>query len=118
MRELAEARIPTCLRPDPDPVRLRTAIEQMAAKDKRVYLKLRRDLSPDYAAAAPHRRARPGVVGEHDVVTPRALSEELHKGVPGSTLRVVPNAGHISNLDNPTDFNAAVRSFLLHHNCT
>jgi 3-oxoadipate enol-lactonase len=52
------------------------------------------------------------LVGEHDHVTPLALSEELVAGIQGAQLVVIPAAGHISNLDNPTAFDAAIAAFL------
>jgi 3-oxoadipate enol-lactonase len=53
------------------------------------------------------------VVGEHDVVTPLADAEGLTHLVNGSKLVVIPGAGHLSNLENPTAFNAALREFIL-----
>jgi pimeloyl-ACP methyl ester carboxylesterase len=32
--------------------------------------------------------------------------------LPGTTLHVVPNAGHIANMENPENFNAALTGFL------
>jgi pimeloyl-ACP methyl ester carboxylesterase len=32
--------------------------------------------------------------------------------VPGSRLEVIPKAGHLSNLEAPVAYNAALRSFL------
>ena len=52
------------------------------------------------------------LIGEHDHVTPLALSEELATGIPHAQLVVIPDAGHISNLDNPTAFAAAIDAFL------
>ena len=114
MREIAEARIPSCLRPQPDPAKLRAAIEQMARKDKRVYAESSAATwSPDYRALLAEVRAPTLVLwGEHDTLTPRALSEELRDHIPGARLVVIPAAGHISNLDNPAAFNAAVWEFL------
>ncbi len=114
MREIAEARIPACLRPDPDPEKLVAAIEQMANKDKRVYAESSAATwSPDYRSLL-GRITVPVLIlwGEHDTITPRRLSEELHAGIHGSRCIAIPNAGHISNLDNPAAFNAAVREFL------
>jgi len=54
------------------------------------------------------------LVGDEDVVTPPALSEQLHRGIAGSTLSVVRGAGHLSNLEQPDAFNAAVAHFLEH----
>jgi pimeloyl-ACP methyl ester carboxylesterase len=52
------------------------------------------------------------VVGENDTFTPPALSETLASGIRGAKLVRIPGAGHFSNLENPVEFNAAVRSFL------
>ena len=52
------------------------------------------------------------VVGDQDAITPPALSEDLRRGIPGSTLVVIPDAGHMSNLEQPAAFNAALASFL------
>lgn len=50
--------------------------------------------------------------GERDAKTPRELSERLAAGIPGATLRVVPDAGHLSNLENPQAFLDAVERHL------
>ncbi|MEP7307221.1 MAG: alpha/beta fold hydrolase [Acidobacteriota bacterium] len=52
------------------------------------------------------------VVGDQDAITPPALSEDLRRGIPGSTLVVIPDAGHMSNMEQPAAFNAALASFL------
>ncbi len=114
MRQIAEERIPACFKPNPDPEKLRSAIEQMAIKEKRVYAESSAATwSPDFRPMLP-RIAVPVLIlwGEHDTVAPRPVSEELHALIPGSELRVIPDAGHISNLDNPTAFNSALRGFL------
>lgn len=54
------------------------------------------------------------VVGEQDTLTPPALSEEMHRRIAGSELVVIPRAGHMSNLEQPAAFNAAVAHFLEH----
>jgi pimeloyl-ACP methyl ester carboxylesterase len=54
------------------------------------------------------------VVGEQDTITPPALSEQMHKDIKGSEYTVVPNAGHMSNLEQPEAFNAAFARFLEH----
>ncbi|MFZ0421516.1 MAG: 3-oxoadipate enol-lactonase [Xanthobacteraceae bacterium] len=52
------------------------------------------------------------LVGEKDAPAPamRKLSEKL----PGSRYVELPGAGHISNMDRPTEFTRAVREFLTH----
>jgi pimeloyl-ACP methyl ester carboxylesterase len=54
------------------------------------------------------------VVGEEDTLTPPALSEQMHKGIAGSEYVVIPKAGHLSNLEQPDAFNAALARFLEH----
>jgi pimeloyl-ACP methyl ester carboxylesterase len=54
------------------------------------------------------------VVGDEDIVTPPPLAEQLHQGISGSTLSVIPGAGHLSNIEQPDAFNAAVTHFLEH----
>jgi pimeloyl-ACP methyl ester carboxylesterase len=52
------------------------------------------------------------VVGEFDrTTTPRAAGV-LHAGIPGSELHVVPEAGHMSFVEQTDDYLAAVRKFL------
>ncbi len=54
------------------------------------------------------------LVGEEDIVTPRAAAEELHRGIAGSALVAIPQAGHLTNLEQPDAFDAAVKQFLDH----
>jgi pimeloyl-ACP methyl ester carboxylesterase len=54
------------------------------------------------------------LVGDEDVITPRTLSEEMHKAIAGSELAVIEHAGHMSNLERPVEFNAALARFLDH----
>ena len=54
------------------------------------------------------------VVGSEDVITPPTMSEAMQRGIPGSALVVVPGAGHLSSLERPDAFNAAVAPFLEH----
>jgi pimeloyl-ACP methyl ester carboxylesterase len=52
------------------------------------------------------------VVGEEDTVTPRAAAEDMQRGIAGSELVAIPAAGHLTNLEQPTAFDAAVAQFL------
>jgi 3-oxoadipate enol-lactonase len=54
------------------------------------------------------------IVGDEDSVTPPAMSRDMQRGIPGSELVVVPKAGHLSNLEQPSAFNAALARFLEH----
>ncbi len=50
--------------------------------------------------------------GDADVRSPITVAHQLHDAIRGSTLAVLPGAGHISNLEQPSRFNAEVRHFL------
>lgn len=52
------------------------------------------------------------IVGEEDTLTPPAASRAMHERIPGSSLRLIPGAGHMSNLENPGAFNDALAEFL------
>jgi pimeloyl-ACP methyl ester carboxylesterase len=54
------------------------------------------------------------LVGDRDVVTPPPLSEGLHAAIAGSELVVIAGAGHLSSLEQPAAFNAALARFLEH----
>jgi 3-oxoadipate enol-lactonase len=49
--------------------------------------------------------------GDRDAKTPRQLSERITDGLGGARLEVVPDAGHLSNVDNPQAFATAVLTF-------
>jgi pimeloyl-ACP methyl ester carboxylesterase len=52
------------------------------------------------------------VYGEKDVRAPLSVAEDLHRSIPGSTLAVLPDAGHVCSLEAPEAFNQTVRRFL------
>ena len=54
------------------------------------------------------------LVGDHDVVTPPPLSEAMHAAIAGSELVIIEGAGHLSSLEQPAAFNAALARFLEH----
>jgi len=53
------------------------------------------------------------VVGDGDTLTPPDMAEELHVGIAGSTLAVIPRSGHLTTMERPEAVNAALRSWLL-----
>ena len=52
------------------------------------------------------------IVGENDGVTPPEAARNLHEHIGGSELVVIPDAGHISNMESPEAFNGALGEFL------
>jgi 3-oxoadipate enol-lactonase len=55
------------------------------------------------------------VVGDEDVVTPPPASDFLVKSIPGASLITIPQAGHLTNIEKPEAFRAALRPFLEQH---
>jgi 3-oxoadipate enol-lactonase len=55
------------------------------------------------------------IVGDEDVVTPPPASDFLVKSIPGASLITIPQAGHLTNIEKPEAFRAALRPFLEQH---
>jgi proline iminopeptidase len=53
------------------------------------------------------------IVGEHDRTTTLRAARVLHGSIPDSELVVIPAAGHMSFVEQPTEYIATVRQFLL-----
>lgn len=53
--------------------------------------------------------------GELDVRSPLRVARELERAIPDTELVVIPGCGHMSNLERPEQFNAAVREFCRAH---
>lgn len=52
------------------------------------------------------------ICGREDSVTPLAQSDFMHQMIEGSTMHVIDNAGHVSNLEQPDEFNQYLLDFL------
>jgi pimeloyl-ACP methyl ester carboxylesterase len=53
--------------------------------------------------------------GDKDARAPLNVAENLHAAISDSRLVVLPDAGHICNIDAPEEFNREVRTFLRSH---
>jgi 3-oxoadipate enol-lactonase len=51
------------------------------------------------------------LVGADDIAMPPAMAETLVRHLPDAELVVIPDAGHLSNLEQPEAFNAALERF-------
>lgn len=51
------------------------------------------------------------VVGDQDGDRPKSMAEDA-KRIPGARFAIIPDAGHISNIENPDAFNKIVGSFI------
>jgi 3-oxoadipate enol-lactonase len=52
------------------------------------------------------------LVGDQDPITPPAAAQSIQKAVPGAELHILPNAAHMSNLENTEAFNQHLLAFL------
>ncbi len=52
------------------------------------------------------------IVGEHDAISTVDEMRAMAEAIPGSQCVVIPNSGHVTSLENPAAFNAALESFL------
>jgi 3-oxoadipate enol-lactonase len=52
------------------------------------------------------------LVGEHDTLTPSSASQTMKQKIPNAEMHVIPNAAHMSNLENAVEFNKHLRAFL------
>ncbi|MFN6196529.1 MAG: alpha/beta fold hydrolase, partial [Planctomycetota bacterium] len=51
------------------------------------------------------------VGGEHAAITPPAEAEAMAAAIPGARLAVVPGAGHMTPMEQPAAFAAALAAF-------
>src|SRR5688572_16382202 len=51
------------------------------------------------------------LVGADDIAMPVSMAEVLHRNLPDARLVVIPDAGHLSNLEQPEAFNQALDDF-------
>ncbi len=52
------------------------------------------------------------MVGREDKITPPAEAKFIHEKVKGSHLQIIENAGHLSNMEHPVEFNDHLKKFL------
>jgi 3-oxoadipate enol-lactonase len=102
------------LGPDATPEVRARLVESIANLRQEFYMKsvaatVKQDNIGDYSAI---RVPTHVMVGEHDPLTTPAMCKELAELVPGATYTVIPGAGHLSNIENPEDFNRDALAFL------
>ena len=55
------------------------------------------------------------LVGKDDRITPLAIAEKMQEKIPHAQLEVISKAGHMSNVENPEEFNREIHNFLLRY---
>lgn len=114
LRAMAEARVDVLLA-QPAAPRLRSeVIETMARIDPAAYCIGAEAvwLADQRSRAAQIRVPTLVLVGDQDLITPPDLSIELAELIEGANFQKIEEAGHISNLERPAQFNRAVEEFI------
>jgi 3-oxoadipate enol-lactonase len=52
------------------------------------------------------------LVGEADAITPPAMAQTLQRNIPNAKLVTIPNAGHMTPMEQPEQVNRAIRDFV------
>lgn len=52
------------------------------------------------------------LVGIDDKITPLSSAKTLNENIADSKLNIIENAGHLSNLENPYEFNYLIKKFI------
>lgn len=114
MRQFAEQRVDSLLAPNASAATRRQVVETMARIDKRTYRWSSQAVwTADYLALLPKIKVPTLVIGAaFDQPTPPNLSQELAAKIPNAKLKIIPNAGHLSNLDQPETFNRLIENFI------
>ncbi len=55
------------------------------------------------------------IVGRDDILTPLPDAEKLHSSLKNSLLQIISASGHMSNMENPGEFNSSLENFLKTH---
>jgi pimeloyl-ACP methyl ester carboxylesterase len=113
---LTERMLPRLLQPNPDPTVLRTVrsmIEGVDASAAAYAVMAMRDRI-DFSSML-HRLHCPVLVvtGENDAIIRAEDAQALAEWIAGARFLKIPNSGHLSNLENPEAFNAALLDFLV-----
>lgn len=111
--QLVSALLPTMFSDATAPESVDEFGEAMRAFHPVGFRAMARAAAEDLSAVLPHIKVPTLLVyGVNDVRAPLSVAEKLHAGISGSELVVMPDAGHVCNIDAPDEFNRAVRSFL------
>src|SRR5256885_310064 len=94
-----------------------TLVASMRALHRESHLKtIEASVAQDLAAPIEEIRAPTLVIGStHDTLYPRHIAEDMARRIPGARLVIIEEAGHLSNLDRPQEFNRALGEFLREH---
>jgi 3-oxoadipate enol-lactonase len=114
LRAMAEARVDMLLAQPAAPRIRREVVETMARIDPAAYcIGAEAVWLADQGERAKQIRVPTLIlVGDQDLITPPDLSDELAGFIANAQVQVIEDAGHISNLEKPAEFNLALELFI------
>jgi pimeloyl-ACP methyl ester carboxylesterase len=114
MAGLAAQLVPTMLAPGVPPERRAAAQAMMAGVPEATYRRAVAALVAfDRRANLPALRVPTLVItGEHDRTAPPEVARRMAERIAGSQLQIVPDTGHLLNIEQPEAFNSALLRFL------
>ncbi len=114
MRELSETIVSSLVGNNPDAAGVERAKRAMAACPDATYRRSIEGLLTFDMREHLSRIAVPTLVvaGENDGNAPSSMMERMAARIPGARFVVVPEAGHLANLEQPSAFNAVLGEFL------
>lgn len=110
-QDFVEAFVPKALGPNarPGTAERLTAMATAQSADAMADATLSIASRADHTGALAHITAPTLViVGEHDAITPPALSTAMAAAIPGATLAIIGGAGHLTAIEEPEEFAALV----------
>jgi pimeloyl-ACP methyl ester carboxylesterase len=112
---LPDRMLPRLLKPNPsaDSVRIVRGMIEAVDPAAAAYAVMAMRDRPDFSSVL-HRVDRPTLVitGEDDVIIRLEDARATADTIPGARFVTIPNSGHLSNLENPEEFNRALLGFL------
>ena len=101
--------------PKATPEQLQRLIDSIAALHKESYIKSLQATVDQVVLGDISRIEAPAhfIVGADDRLTPPAMHDEMAAKLRGAPVSVLPDAGHLSNIENPAAFNRAALQWLL-----
>ena len=116
-KDIAEPVARTLVGPNASEAAFRSLVDSMSRLHKESYIKsieasVMLDVRNDLGSIKVPTHV---VVGSEDKLTNVDMARELVSDIPGAELTVIDDAGHLSNIEKPDEFNAAVLGFLKRH---
>jgi pimeloyl-ACP methyl ester carboxylesterase len=112
---IADLMIPRLLAPNADPAVVAQVREMILATAPAGIAAALRGMAvrADATDLLPHIRVPTLLIGgEQDQLTPPVVMQDLQQAIDGSSLTIVPRAGHLPNLEQAEVFNTALLKFL------